>query len=730
MSLIARSIPALHGGVSQQSPLVRSTDQLEVQTNSWSSLAHGLGKRAPTELVAKLMETAPANAFVHTINRDAGEQYVVIASQGSLRVFDAFDGSEQTVEAPGGWSYLTGASDFSSDISMFTVADYTFIVNRKRVVAMAGVGDDEQADPNYYLWLNRQYGFDQFGVPYAPGAAYQYQPNQAVGGLTGTVQRFDKLPEAPAQGALYRVQGDETSGFVSYYVVRRGGVWEETVPGGLVNALDASTMPHALVRGADGVFRFAPFSWAPRKVGDTITNPAPGFVGRAIRKVFFYQNRLAFLYDENCVMSVTGDFGNFWRMSQLDYLSSDVLDIGATSTKVSILADATTHADGILLTSDQTQFSLSNGEMGLSAESIAIRPTTNYTVNIRAGLAPLGSEIYFAVERNGAAMIREYTRLSGADAVTAADVTAHCPNYIPAGVHGLIPADDINTLFVLTDGASNKVFVYQFYWLSGNEKVQSAWHEWDLGAGAKVVAGSYLRGFLFLVIQRDDGLFLERVDLKLGAHPDQTENQIHLDRRATVQGEFVAVRDRTEFVLPYEPDKDRFRLVRGGAFTGRPESLIDPETYVWDDDNVVSVPGIENAGPVVCGETYDMIVEFSTIYLRRDNVAITTGRLQIRTFTLNYRDTAYFKTEVFPYREGATALTEEILPGKLALMTGKTLGSGDFLLNRPAYHTGAYAFQVYGQNTQVRIRVTNDTYVGSTFVSAEWEALYHNRARA
>lgn len=70
----------------------------------------------------------------------------------------------------------------------------------------------------------------------------------------------------PPEGAIYRVQGDETGGFMSYYVVRRGGVWEECVKPGLVNAIDPKTMPHALVRDADGSFVFAPFSWAPRRV--------------------------------------------------------------------------------------------------------------------------------------------------------------------------------------------------------------------------------------------------------------------------------------------------------------------------------------------------------------------------------------------------------------------------------------------------------------------------------
>lgn len=727
MSLRAGSIPALIGGVSQQSSLVRSPEQLESQTNGWPSLADGLGKRAPTEKVAKLMDTAPQNAHVHTINRDTTEQYVVIAAAGSVKVFDAITGAEKTVTAPGGWGYLTGAEDFAADISMFTVADYTFITNRKKACAMAPLGTDQTADPNYYLWLNRNIGLDANGDPFGPGYQYQYPVVQSGLALTGTVQRFDKLPEAPVEGAIYRVQGDETSSFVSYYVIRRGGVWEETVAPGLINALDATTMPHALVRQADGTFTFAPFSWANRVVGDVDTNPNPGFIGRPIRKVLFYQNRLTFLYDENVVMSVVGDFGNFWRMSQTDYLDSDVIDVGATSTKVSVLEDAASDNGGILLTSDQTQFSLSNGELGLTASSLAIRPTTNFTVNVKAGLAPLGSEIYFAVERNGWAMIREYTRLSGSDATTAADVTAHVPTLIPAGVHAIVPADDISTLFVLTDGAANKVFVYNFYWTSADEKAQSAWHEWDLGAGNRIVSGAYLRGYLYLTIQRTDGLWLEKVDIQPGAHPTQTANQVHLDRRTTVSGTYLTAENRTQFILPYKPNKDRFRIVRGNAFTTLKESVIDPTTYVWVTDNIVTVPGQETSGPCVIGEGYVFSFELSTLWLRKqDGVAITNGRLQLRTLTISYSKSAFFRTEVAPY--GVNPQMEDILPAKLTGTTGRTIGSSDLKLNTPAYHTGQFRFQIAGQNTLARIKFSNDTHVASTFVSAEWEGFYHNRA--
>lgn len=150
MSLSTISLPSLHNGVSQQPAQVRSPDQCAEQENCWISLADGLLKRPPTEAVARLSPTPIPNCYVHDINRDAAERYTIIAANGVLRVFDPA-GVEITVTAPGGWGYLAGIADYSADISMTTVADYTFVVNRTMSPAMRLIpeGTTPGTDPVY-----------------------------------------------------------------------------------------------------------------------------------------------------------------------------------------------------------------------------------------------------------------------------------------------------------------------------------------------------------------------------------------------------------------------------------------------------------------------------------------------------------------------------------------------------------------------------------------------------
>lgn len=541
--------------------------------------------------------------------------------------------------------------------------------------------------------------------------------------LTGVVQAFDDLPASPTVGDVYRITGSAETGFTSYFVVYTSdSVWDETVEPGLKNVIDATTMPHALIRQADGSFLFTPFTWDNRKVGDETTNPKPGFVGRNINGVFFYQNRLAFLYDENTIASCSGEFGNFWRNTILDYVDSDVIDFAASSTKVSILKDAIPFDNGIMLFSDQTQFSMTNGEAGMTPSSVAIKAVTNYEVEPGAAPAALNSEVYFASGQATHAIIYEYTRGSDTDATQAANITAHVPRYIPSGVGKIIPASDQNALFVLTSGAPSSLFVYQFYWLTSDSKAQSAWHRWDFPPDVTLVSGAYLDGFLYLVLQRSDGMYLEKVQLEYGVQPVGSPVEVFLDHRQLVLGVYDPISNKTTFTLPYPvTSTEDFRLVMTEQFgDDLLKEVPGRGTWEWASETAVRVPG-NYAHYVFVGYRYAFRYRFSRPYLRRgDGTAVTTGRLQLRTLTLSFRDTTNFRWEVWPYGVGEGDAIE-------GSYTGWQLG--DFEPGVPQQQKGSHPIQVYSNSETGVVDIINDSIFGCAFQSAEWEGFYFSRSR-
>ena len=94
--LVSRTIPNLVQGVSQQPEVLRLNSQAGEQVNGFSSVVEGLKKRPPTEYVAKLSSSSLGNAFIHTINRDLNERYIVVVSNGSIAVYD-INGVSKTV---------------------------------------------------------------------------------------------------------------------------------------------------------------------------------------------------------------------------------------------------------------------------------------------------------------------------------------------------------------------------------------------------------------------------------------------------------------------------------------------------------------------------------------------------------------------------------------------------------------------------------------------------------
>lgn len=128
-ALISSTIPNFVNGVSQQPFTLRLNSQGELQENGLSTVAQGLKKRPPTKHIRKIISSALGDAFLHTINRDSSEQYVVIITDGDLKVFDKTTGEEKTVLFPEGKGYLASTSP-SKEFAATTVADFTFIVNK------------------------------------------------------------------------------------------------------------------------------------------------------------------------------------------------------------------------------------------------------------------------------------------------------------------------------------------------------------------------------------------------------------------------------------------------------------------------------------------------------------------------------------------------------------------------------------------------------------------------
>ena len=115
--LVSGSIPNLISGVSQQPSNVRLPTQAEEQVNCYSSVSDFLKRRPALNHIAKIADSEVSKSFddgsifIHSINRDEVEKYIVLVTTDDVRVFD-LQGNEKTVNIDeSAKAYLAQATD-------------------------------------------------------------------------------------------------------------------------------------------------------------------------------------------------------------------------------------------------------------------------------------------------------------------------------------------------------------------------------------------------------------------------------------------------------------------------------------------------------------------------------------------------------------------------------------------------------------------------------------------
>lgn len=684
MQFSSGSIPQLMNGVSQQPPSLRLASQGERQVNCMSSVVDGLGKRPPTEHIAKLSNSSFGAAFMHTINRDATERYTVIIKDDDLFVYD-MTGTAMTVNFPDGKGYLNSSSP-ATDFAVLTIADTSLIVNRSVTVTLDAAGG---------------------------------------GSLTGTKQTFSALPGSPSNNDLYRIEGDASSNFDDYYVkyTSATGVWTESVAPALQNTLTAATMPHELVRTAPNTFTFRKITWDDRLVGDDNSNPAPSFVGHTINDIFLRNNRLGFFSDENYIYSEVGEdnYYNFWRTTVLQLLDSDPIDKSPGHTKVSILKYAIPFAKTLLAFSEQTQF-IDATEGVLTPKSATLVPSTEFEAKLTAKPVALGKNIYFPVERGDFTGIKELFVDSAYNTVDAAETTAHVPQFIPKNVFKLAGSSNDNILLALTSDYPRRVYVNNFYFGPNPDgsltKLQNAWHYWEFPAGDTILNVDFIQSTIYFVIERADGVYFEKMNTAAGTTDSGFSFRINLDRKVSLTGSYNAGTNITTWTLPYADSGD-FMVIRNSAWAsngGLPVIGITRPT-----SSTIAVSGNYSSQPCIVGRKYEARYRFSEQFVKdkEGRSAVNSAYLQMRNFLLRYNKTGYFKIEVTPSNRSTYTYP----------FTARVIGSSNNLIGEVSLEGGDFPFPVYARSDQVVIEVISDSYLPMYLLSAEWEAGAHLRTK-
>ena len=132
------------------------------------------------------------------------------------------------------------------------------------------------------------------------------------------------------------------------------------------------------------------------------------------------------------------------------------------------------------------------------------------------------------------------------------------------------------------------------------------------------------------------------------------------------------------------------------------------------------------AAAATIGNLYETRVVFSEQFPQDwQGRSLTTGRLQLHTFTVNTIDTAYARAEVYPYGRRAAEQNPDLVHTQT--FSGRVLGSLGAILGEQSYASGPFTFSVASHSKEVSIELVNDTPFSMTITSGEWEGLFHSR---
>jgi hypothetical protein len=543
-------------------------------------------------------------------------------------------------------------------------------------------------------------------------------------------------------------------------------VWQESPTPNVATTIDPLTMPRQLRRLQDDnvgtvtgtpnqiYFRFDRPSWGIRTAGDDTYNPAPSFVGKTINDIFLFRNRLGFLADTSVVLSESGNFQNFWRRTILQVLPTDPIDVSAAHPRVIKLRSAVQWNQELIIFGDLVQFVLGSDGDVLSASTVKMVATTEFDCDPNCRPVVVQNSLYFPYTYGSTYAyggIREYYVELYTNRKMGRSITDHVSKYLPGSISKIAFGSSADMILCMTTGDLSSLYVYK--WSSGmspqgtTEKVQSAWHRWTFaqpGVTTQILGIQFWGQAAYVVIQRTaSGLTtctLEaiRTDLMSGDESNSTiingpKTMIHLDRKVsnigTVTSSYDSVNKKTRITLPYAVTcPSQMAVVTTGTPTGQttfdkepPAGVSLPILFCEAGGSAVDVAGRwDTAGTVWLGEKYTMTYRFNTFFVRDQNgLPKQGGRLQLRTLSVRYSNTGFFKLNV----------TAENRPVFSQSFGGLTLGDTNTTPGRDPKTSGKARVLIGCKNDRVAIDLVNDSPLPSKFIDAEWEGEYFERAK-
>lgn len=576
MAALDGAIKSLMQGVSQQVPRERLDGQVSVQVNMLSDVVNGMRRRPGGRLVSALNNFPGAridtvfSTYVDVedtanhvlINTETGQlvvlsddfstvvrtqvvPYLVAPNAGSLQtaalrghLYIANTSKMPTVTTgaagnqdpalTGFFFVKTGVFDKQYDLTISTSAG-SWTVTYQTPNGEAE-GDADKAKPDYVAqqladamntaagtnvvcYVRNSYVFVRTPVGVCnvtsnAGSTYIGWSNDSRVALANS-DLPARLP-GEANGAMCAV-GTVERNFVWYAYNYSTSVWVEV--GAYNSPVSLQNMPIRI--SLDGAFTVESPDYEGRLAGSDTTNENPAFLTNGITGFGAFQGRLVILAGPEVNMSGSGHPLRWWRSTVTSVLPDDPIGIYSGAATSTDFRSCVQFNKDLLLFSRSCQAVIPSGNAAITPTTAQIVITSQYSTDVLAQPGVVGRSVLYSIPRteNFAGVLELIPSNTTDSQYTSNDITAHIPRYLPGRIRSITASTTSNSSLFLCTGDEQSVFVQNYLW-SGDEKVQSAWHQWTMPL--PILCAWFVRDRVYLGLRAGADMIVVTVEPQAG----------------------------------------------------------------------------------------------------------------------------------------------------------------------------------------------------------------------
>lgn len=470
-----------------------------------------------------------------------------------------------------------------------------------------------------------------------------------------------------ADGKVYYIQTSYQGQAPGYYLMK-----DVTAPHTLkvrtpdaYSVLDSTTLPMQLefVGGALGSqWEWSEIEWAPRTSGDLTTNPGPTPFknGRTakISTIAFFRNRLWMSSGDVVFSSREGDFTDLWLEDPGLIVDTDPIDIAASTNTFTPITSMVPFKEYMFVnTNADTQYELMGSENQITPFTAELQPMTFYSTAPLVDPLTLGNNIFFFDAE------RLYLYLGrGGTLSTAAELSSHCPKYLPKNYGATAVAAAQDTILAVDNETKSDVYLYTTRY-RGEQVVQNAFYKF-VYEGAEVLSMKSWDNDVYMVMQRGNDFFIER---QLMRFDEQTVPRLDRKQKIALTLGSTLATDDPKFTLASVVNavqdlstyKTTVRIplvltageLENYVFVHEDGVRYDIEDVTTSADySDIVVKGLVPEGNVWVGKTFTTLIQLSTQFLREENNNPTEGILNIASMVTRHFETGNY--DVISQRRG------------------------------------------------------------------------------